>query len=384
MRPIRVAVLATTVHFGGIERVLLMLLRHMDADIELVPVLFTRTDTEQRAFFDSVESLGTAPHTLYVNTSRAKYANPVRNIKETMAIFRNERFDLIHSHGYRADLISLVVARWFRLPVVSTCHGFIANDLHLSFYNRLNVFLLRFFSRVIAVSDRMKADLISGGVNDARIDVVTNAVESVTETNRDRWRRDVRCRLGIGSDDFVFGYVGRLSEEKGLTHLVDAANVAFVGGRPCRILIVGEGTQQRALELQVEAHGLRDRVCFAGFQSEPSMWYPAMDAFVLPSLTEGTPMALLEAMAEGLPIVATEVGGVPAIISNMVNGILVPPSDPVRLADAMRSVATDEGLRRRLSECAVRSVRETYDVRTWIRRTREVYLTALEGRRSPA
>src|SRR5207244_4276269 len=135
--PIRVAVLATTVDFGGIERVLLTLLQNRKPETDLFPVLFIRTDTEESRFITQVRDLGVPHETLYVNTNRAKLLNPVRNIREVIAIFRKNRFDLIHCHGYRADLIGLMVARYFDLPLISTCHGFIPNDLHLRCYNRL-------------------------------------------------------------------------------------------------------------------------------------------------------------------------------------------------------------------------------------------------------
>jgi glycosyltransferase involved in cell wall biosynthesis len=377
MRRIRVALLATTVDFGGIERVLLTLLGGMAADVELVPILFTRTDTREKTFFERLNTLGIAYTTMYLNTSRAKYLNPLRNLRETLALFNGESFDLVHSHGYRADLIALVIARRFGLPVVSTCHGFIGTDRHLSFYNRLNVFLLRRFTRVMAVSARMKEDLVSGGVAASRIDMVTNAVAGPAATDREASRERIRTRLGIGAGDMVFGYVGRLSEEKGVSYLIDAAR-AVVGAHPtCRLLIVGAGPQEAALQQRVRGTPLEAAVSFAGFQSDPSAWYSAMDAFVLPSLTEGTPMALLEAMAHGLPAIATEVGGVPAIIANGTNGLLVPPGDATRLAGAMATVARDSLLRERLADGATRSVREGYDVRSWTHRVRDVYLSAI-------
>jgi glycosyltransferase involved in cell wall biosynthesis len=370
-RPLRVALLATTVHFGGIERVLLMLLRHMTPDVELVPVVFTRTDLQERAFFDRLEAMKVPHHIFMVNTSRAKYANPVRNVAETLALFRRERFDLIHSHGYRADLISLVVARRFRLPVVTTCHGFIANDLHLTAYNRLNLLLLRLFTRVIAVSERMKSDLVAGGVHAETIEILTNAVEipDGPVSAEERCRR--RQALGLRSDAVIFGYVGRLSVEKGLHLLLPA--LARAGAEKQALVIVGDGDQRAVLEAQCAALGISERVRFVGFQSDPSSWYDVMDAFVLPSLTEGTPLALLEAMAARLPVVATAVGGVPSIVTDDVNGVLVPASSTEALAAALDGVAGDAVRRARLADEAQRSVRASYDVASWIDRTRAIY-----------
>ena len=375
----RVAVLATAVDFGGIEKVLLTLFRHMEHDVELLPIVFTRSDGRSQSFFDQLARLGTPTRTLYVDRSRLKYLNLVRNIVEAIAVLRRERVDVIHSHGYRADLIALVVSRLLRIPVVSTCHGFTPIDRRLAFYSGLNVILLRRFSRVMAVSARMRDDLVGHGLKPERVAVVTNAVERVSESSFQSARQDVRTRLRIGGHELVFGYVGRLSDEKGLEHLLNALALRAPSARPWRLLIVGDGPRRQDLEQITARAGLAERVTFVGFQSDASPWYAAMDVFVFPSLTEGTPLALLEAMVRRLAVVATAVGGVPAIISDRVNGVLVPAADPQALSHALCEVASDDPLRARLADAGYETVRERYDVGTWVNRVRGVYQEALEG-----
>ena len=374
----RVAVLATAVDFGGIEKVLLTLLGNMEQDVELVPIVFTRSDGRSRAFFDQLARLRTPTRTLFVDRSRLKYLNPIRNIVEAIGLLKHERVDLIHSHGYRADLIALVVSRVLGIPVVSTCHGFTPIDRRLAFYSGLNVLMLRRFTRVMAVSTRMRDDLVGQGIQSDRVVVVTNAIEPVAESARQIARHDVRSRLQIGEHEIVFGYVGRLSDEKGVEHLLSAL-ACRAPEPPWRLLIVGDGPRRRDLEQAASRTGLAERITFAGFQSDASAWYAAMDLFVLPSLTEGTPMALLEAMIRRLPVVATAVGGVPAIVSNRSNGILVPAGNPQALSDALSELANDDALRVRLSNAGYETVHERYDVGTWVSRVRSVYQQALEG-----
>ena len=378
MRRIRVAVLATSVHFGGIERVLLSQLQHMDDTVELVPVLFTRTDAADTGLFERLRRLGVAHHVIAVNQSRAKYWNPVRNIGATLALFRTGRFDLVHSHGYRADAIALVAGKWFRLPLISTCHGFIANDRRLQLYNWLDIRMLRHFSRIIAVSAPMKNDLVDRGLEPERVQVITNAVPPRAAAERERDRSDLRRRLGIADDEFVFGSVGRLSREKGLEYLLRAAGHLDADGA-WRLVLVGEGAEREALERLAGELEIDKRVHFAGFQRDPETWYAAMDALVLPSLTEGTPMALLEAMAGGLPVIATAVGGVPGVIENGWNGLLVAPADQDALLGAMRNVAADAKLRAELSARALDTIRERYDVQRWSRTMRDLYVALADG-----
>lgn len=374
MRPtLRVALLATVVDFGGIERVLLNLLEQTEPEIQIFPILFTRLETRTNYFLERVKDLEIPYATIFVNVSRYKYLNPLKNILEVIARFRGEQFDLIHTHGYRADLIGLVASKYFRLPIISTCHGFISIDRNLSFYNKLDIFILKYFNRVIAVSDKIKWELVAAGVDDKKIQVITNAVRIISRPDTTEIRKEIRSLLGICQEDFVFGFVGRLSEEKGVGYLLKALKQGLTKANPWHLVLVGDGPQRALLEQTVRAEGLFDQVHFAGFQNDAAGWYRAMDAFVLPSLTEGTPMALLEAMANGIPAIATAVGGVPALLSSGENGILVPPADPIAILEAMRSVAGDHQLRARLSVGAIRTIQRDYDVKKWEKKFSEVY-----------
>jgi glycosyltransferase involved in cell wall biosynthesis len=375
---VRVALLATSVEFGGIERVLLNLVQHMDEDFELCPIVFTRTDTRETSFFDRLQRMGVHCETLFVNShTPALVVNPIVNFGQALSLFRKRRFDLIHAHGYRADLFGWALSKWCRVPAVSTCHGFVATDRRLRSYVALDKRVLKSFARVIAVSAAMKDDLVAEGLHPDRVDVVTNAVPEVSGHARARVRDDVRARLGIPPDEFVFGCVGRLSEEKGIDYLVRAAARLADAGHPLRLLVVGDGPRRKALEDAARDVGLNGRIIFAGFQSDPEPWLAAMDAFVLPSLTEGTPMALLEAMASRVPAIASAVGGVPAVLMDRENGLLVPPADVPRLADAMLTMAGSASLRETLSEGGLVTVRQQYGVRQWICQTRDVYARTL-------
>ncbi|HSL21154.1 MAG TPA: glycosyltransferase family 4 protein [Vicinamibacterales bacterium] len=374
----RVALLATVTDFGGIEQVLLTLLQRMDREVELFPVLFTRRDADQLAFFAHLQSLG-VPHVTYVNDRKRRYLNFFRNVRHAIATFATERFDLVHCHGYRADLLGCIVSTCFGVPAVATVHGFIPNDRYLRLYRRLDLALLRRFAKVMAVSGQIKEELVGGGVAPDRVEVITNGIAWASARDREGSRREIRAQLGISEDDFVFGFVGRLSEEKGLTCLLRSLQgLSAAGGARCRALLVGDGPQRSALERLATGLGVGANVAFAGFQANPSRWYAAMDAFVLPSLTEGTPMALLEAMAHQLPVIATAVGGVPGMLAHQESGILVPPSEPDRLRDAMRSVAGNPELRLRLGERAARTVRQQFDADGWTRRVRDVYVGAIQ------
>jgi glycosyltransferase involved in cell wall biosynthesis len=169
-----------------------------------------------------------------------------------------------------------------------------------------------------------------------------------------------------------------LSEEKGVHHLLDAVTLRAPAAEPWRLLIVGDGPRREELEAIASRSQVANRITFAGFQGDAGPWLSAMDAFVLPSLTEGTPMALLEAMAHRKPVIASAVGGVPAIIVDRISGMLVPPADPKALSDALREVSTNEALRQMFSRTAHETVSTRYDVGTWAAKMRATYEKALE------
>jgi glycosyltransferase involved in cell wall biosynthesis len=379
---LRVALLATVVEFGGIERVLLNLLRHAGTGLRFGPIFYTRARSERNYFLEALKASGIAYDAIHVDANWFKYFNPLRNIGETVARLRAGRFDIVHSHGYRADLIGFAASRYLGLPIVSTCHGFISTDSHLRAYNRLDMILLRYFDRVIAVSEQIKTDLIARRVDAMKIHVITNAVREESGLDAARIRAKGRMRLGIAEEEFVLGFVGRLSDEKGLHHLLEAARRWSPSDCRWRLVLVGEGPQRGALEQAVRNFGLSDRVIFTGFQTDTSEWYPVMDALVLPSLTEGTPMVLLEAMANGIPVIATSVGGVSAMIANGFNGILVPPADVPKLLEAMRIVASDGDLRVRLRINATKFIRRSHCIDRWIEQMTEAYATTLQQYRN--
>ena len=377
---LRVALLATAVEFGGIDRVLANLVRGMDADVELLPILYTRRDTVKHRLFDILAELDVRFDKIYVDASRRRYPTPLRDLLHTLASVRGRRVDLIHSHGYRADVFGVVAAKMLGLPIVSTCHGYVATDRRLGLYNRLDLVALRRFDRVIAVSDQLRTELIGHGVDPRRVQTVVNAIGDDRRPDRDRLRIEVRLRHGIASHEILFGFVGRLGQEKGLAYLVDA--LASLGDGRIKLLLVGDGPQRTSLQDAVLRAGVGDKVLFVGFQDDPGGWYPAMDIFVLPSLTEGTPMVLLEAMSSGLPVIATAVGGMPSIVTDLDNGLLIPPADATRLARAMSALATDHGLRCALAGRARVSVLEKFDVRAWIHTMRDVYESTVAEKQS--
>lgn len=377
--PVRVAVLITATEFGGAERVVLSLLDHMDPKkYELVPIIFTRREVVAAPFVVDF-TRGRSHYIVVANDFRIKYLNPLVNMLQTVRLIKKSRCVLIHAHGYRATFLGLASAKLLGLPFLATCHGYIATDRALCLYNSVDRRVLRLADAVIVVSKEIREALMRSGMKSSSIQVIPNAVGAVApRAGRSSLAAAVRHSCGFSDSDFVVGFLGRLSEEKGVRHLIGALQLSS-GKKPLKAIVVGDGPQRKELERLSETLNVRERVHFAGFQADIEPWLGSFDVFVLPSLSEGTPMALLEAMAHGVPVVATRVGGVPDIIVSKKNGLLVSPGNPSELKDALELLCSDGALRDAMAQAAVKTVSLRYGVGEWIKRHEELYRTLVSG-----
>ncbi len=377
----RVAYILTPVDFGGSEKVSLNFLKHVDRGrFDMRPVVLIRPweDAGGNTFLRELESEGYEAHKVPVairtKTHGRDYLRVVRCYRLIYSFLRKGSFDLVHTNGYFADTVGIPAARFLGIPCISTCHGFIRNDMKLLIYNMLDQFVLRLAGKTIAVSEAIKEDLIRHGVRRDRIEVITNAVSAPMNAQEMKAvRSERRTGMRLSPEDFAACYIGRLSAEKGVKHLITALSMIEPGAGRVKLVIIGDGPQKQELKGLAEKLRVGERVVFAGFQSDIEAWIPAMDAFVLPSLTEGTPMALLEAMAHGLPAIASAVGGVPDVIDPGVNGMLVSPGRPEELKDALLRLINDATLRKKLSAAARKKIEAGYDVRDWARKIEAEY-----------
>jgi glycosyltransferase involved in cell wall biosynthesis len=266
-------------------------------------------------------------------------------------VVRAHGITLLQSHSYKGHLLCLLLRPLSRLPWIAFAHGWTDENRRIRLYNRLDFRLLRYPDRVVAVSDSVRRRLETKGVPSSRITVIPNAVEigAGDPPQADgRWRGS----LGIPEGMPVLSVIGRLSPEKGQDVFLEACRLA--AQKDCKFVgvLVGEGPWEDELRARAKTLGLELRVRFAGHCQDVAPVYAASDVIVIPSRSEGLPNVLLEAMASGKPVVATRVGGIPEVLSDGVNGWLVPPEDPVRLGDAMAALLADTQLRHVLGDRA--------------------------------
>jgi glycosyltransferase involved in cell wall biosynthesis len=286
------------------------------------------------------------------------------------AIVRNalsrERPDVVHTHGYRADVVSGSAALSLGLPVVTTMHGFIVNDLKDRLYQWVQRRVVRRFGAVIAVSRPLIDVLALAGVPRSRIRLIPNGYAPAAPP---LGRAAARDALGVPRDGARIGWVGRLGHEKGCDVMLEA--LALLPDVNASLSVLGDGAERARLEQQAQRLGVTERVTWHGAVPGAAPLYPAFDLFALSSRTEGTPIALLEAMSAGVTVVATRVGGVPDVLGDA--GLLVPAEDPAALAVAIRHALTDRNASASLAERARLRVAREHGLAPWVARHAELY-----------
>jgi len=347
--------------FGGLETVTTTLASGLRARGHEVIVAATVDHAGTHPFVErleragvQVEPIGRAPRAYY------------REWTDLRRLIARVQPSIVHTHGYRSDLMAGMAAGASRTPRVATAHGFTGGDAKNRLYEWLQGRTLRRFEAVVAVSQTMVEWLRRHGVKAERIQLLRNAWRPGPLLARSAARND----LGISPEARVIGWVGRLSQEKGPDVFLEA--MALLPDLEVQACVLGEGALRAGLEAEAVRRGLASRVRWLGAVPNAAAHLPAFDALVLSSRTEGTPMVLLEAMAAGIPIVATGVGGVPDVIRSE-HAWLVPPEAPDRLAAGIRECLTDHPLASRRTAAARRHLESEYAVEPWLDRHEALY-----------
>jgi glycosyltransferase involved in cell wall biosynthesis len=295
-----------------------------------------------------------------------------RVAREMLALCRRENVAIWHGHDYKSNALGLLLARFWPMRLVTTVHGWGVTGGRRAWYYAVDRLSLRFYERVICVSDDLLSQCVAARVAKARCRLVHNAIDTEHFMRR-QTHDEAKRRLGFNPGRLLVGAVGRLSAEKGFDALIAAADRLLSGGLDIELCIVGEGHERAALEGLIVRLGRQDRIRLAGYQGDTLGWYEAMDTYVLASLREGLPNVVLEAMAMEVPLVATRIAGVPRIVADGVNGVLIAPDDIDGMVAALRRVLEDQPLRARLAREGRETVEKSYSFAARMRKIRAIY-----------
>jgi glycosyltransferase involved in cell wall biosynthesis len=291
--------------------------------------------------------------------------------------FRAQQLDLLHTNNAGCEE-SAVAARLAGVPrIVGTFHVDSTYDLSGSrsgFAHRaIECVSNHCLDAAIAVSEATGRDWVRRTrLSPARIVRIYNGIDP-SKFERSSERAEARRRLGLPNDGMIIGGVGRLDEAKGFRFLLEAVAKLPPTQPPVMLALAGDGPLLQSLQTRAGELGIADRVRLLGFCGDVRPVYDALDIFVLSSLCEALPYALLEAMAARLPTIGTRVGGVPEIIVEGETGLIVPPRDANALAAALRRLTESQDLRQRMGEAGRERVVRHFNEREMVRQTLDLY-----------
>ena len=285
--------------------------------------------------------------------------------------------NIVHVHGFKENFIGGFVARIVNANAIVRTHhgkGIIGLARRYDFIEHINDFLLTDF--IIAVSFDLKEILEKNGISSHKISVVHNGIMPDAQVNSAPIQV-LKQKIGIEDDEFVIGAIGRLVAVKDYKTFIAGAKIILEVHQKTKFIVVGDGPLQNDLEAQAIKLNIIDKIKFLGFQEDVMGIIQTFDIFAMTSLHEGIPMALLEAMSMKKPIVATNVGGIPEIICDSQNGLLIPAEDPEALANACLRLQRNATLRNCLSHCGFEYIQRKYSLKIMAEQTLAVYKEVL-------
>ncbi len=290
---------------------------------------------------------------------------PPDELRRIASIARDKHIEVLHTHMSRANFFGVLLRRIYGLPCVAT-----ANNRYIQLHWMFN-------DRVIAASEATKRfHRRFNLVRDSRIDVVHNFIDQHRFRHlSSSTRADIRHRLSIDASIPLIGVVGDVIPRKGLHYLIRALPQILAVVPTAQILVVGNKKMEytRAVREIATNLGVSRHITWAGLRFDIPEVLSALDLFVLPTLEDSLPLAVLEAMATGLPVVATTIGGLPECVVSGETGTLVPPRKPTELATAINRLLQDSKLRVRFGEAAKRRVREHFSPESQLPRIEQVF-----------
>lgn len=338
----------------GAERWILGLLGHLDN----FETLLICPSTSDKSLIKEAERLGIKTRLLKVKGNYAifDFINKLANL------LKEEKINILHTHGYKSDIIGYFAARKAKIMIISTPHGWsIEAGLKLKIYESLDRFFLKFFDSVAPLSESLKKSL--GNIKKNKITVINNFVDS------DTIPQPKKGDLGL------ITYIGQLIERKRVKDLI--VSLKYVKDHSVKLQVIGDGPRKEELINLTKKLDIQDRVKFLGFRKDRLELLNRSGVFVLPSLLEGIPRSMMEAMAMKKIVIGTNIPGIMNLIEDKKTGLLVPTKNPMKIAEALDWVLKNKGQVEKMAESARVLIEKRFFVGRAVKEYRNIYKQVL-------
>jgi glycosyltransferase involved in cell wall biosynthesis len=352
---------------GGGESHLLSLVENLDRS-RFEPVVLSFTDGPM---IERLKAMGVPAHVIY--TEKPFDVSKWKAVKQ---FIREQKVDLVHAHGTRAASNVLWTCRRMKLPVIYTVHGWSFHQDQKPMVRRLRILGEKYITRRSNLNISVSASNQQSGKNyipSFKSIVINNGIDPKKFDPKKQFR-DIRSELNIPKDEVLVLFIARFTSHKQPLSLIRAFAQALPSNPKMHLLLTGDGDQKEEAVTLIKELGLEHKITLQPFRQDVPDVLASADIFVLPSLWEGLPIGLLEAMAMGKAIIASNVDGTSEIIRHNHNGLLVETANLVsNLSSALVQLSHDENLRHQFSRKAIETVMEKYNAEDMTRKIEEVY-----------
>lgn len=358
----KILFITTHLNVGGITSYLLNLSKGLIAREHQVFIISSGGNME-----GEFESAGANVTLFNIKTKSELSPKLYFALPRIIKFIKENNIDLVHTQTRISNVLGSIIAKKIHIPFVTTCHGFFKMNLGRKLFPCWG-------DRVIAISPQVEEHLRTDlKVDFSRICLIHNGID-LTAFKRESEEKQVilKKQLNIG-DEMIIGIVARLSDVKGINYLIEAMPIILTKIHHIKLLIVGRGKEEEYLEKMVKNLSLQDNVMFIKSENQSVSMLSIFDIFVLPSVQEGLGLSAIEAQACGIPVIATKVGGLPALIQHEKTGLLIESKNPQAIANAVLRLIADKKLCSEMVDEAKKSVAKHYSAEKMVDAVESVY-----------
>lgn len=359
---------------GGAKSHVLSLVKELGKHIDVKLISF-----RSGIFAEDARKMG-------INVEVVSSKNIISDIKRVINIIRDEEYQLIHSHGAKANMISVIVRRFVKVPTVTTVHSDYRLDYMQSLIKRLsfgiiNTIALRFIDNYIGVSKNFKEMLIKRNFDPKRIYTVYNGINFDNEIGvYSRAEFAKKYGIPLKEEDIAVGILVRLTPVKGLNVFISAAREVIKANPKVKFLLGGEGEERKSLENKVNSLGISKNFYFLGYVNDPYEFMSCIDINTLTSISESFPYSILEGTRLKVATISSNVGGLSDLIEHGKNGYLFNPGDYKKLSEYILKLVDDGRLRKEMGERIYLKAREKFSLKNMCRTQIDIYEAVLSTR----
>ncbi|MEA3272176.1 MAG: glycosyltransferase family 4 protein [Patescibacteria group bacterium] len=369
----KILYIVTQSEFGGAQRYVFDLVNNFKNDFEII--VASENNPLSGNLLSRCSEIGIETHRFKFLAREINLGNDFKAMLEISDYIKQEKPDIVHLNSAKAGVLGTLAAQFLgkeKPKIIYTVHGWAflepISKIKRLIYLWAEKFTGRFRDALIVLSEKEKSITLEKRLSHpSKISVIPHGIDYSTVSFY--IKEKARNTLNLKPDNFVVGTVANLYPTKGLEYLIEAAktldNVVFV--------VIGEGQERKKLESLIKSYNLENRFFLVGAIPEAYKLFWAFDIFVLPSVKEGMPYVILEAMAAGRPIVATQVGAIPKMLQNGISGTLIQPQNPIAIKNAILELLQNPSKRNTLGFQAQKRLIENYSTRKMLEKTGYLY-----------